>query len=88
MLREGYRLIPEIAELEFLGAIAGFRPGTPDNLPVVGEVTDGLILATGHYRNGILQAPITAVTVADLVDGGSLDGPARVADPTRFLSAK
>lgn len=88
MLREGYRLVPEIAELEFLGAIAGFRPGTPDNLPVIGPVADGLILATGHYRNGILLAPVTAVTVADLVAGKPLSGPAKVADPTRFLSRR
>ncbi len=86
MLREGYRLIPEIAELEFVGAIAGFRPGTPDNLPVIGPVAEGLILATGHYRNGILLAPVTAVTVADLVAGQPLSGPARGADPARFSS--
>lgn len=86
MLREGYRLIPEVAELEFVGAIAGFRPGTPDNLPVIGPVAEGLILATGHYRNGILLAPVTAVTVAGLVEGKPLSGPARVADPARFLS--
>lgn len=84
MLREGYRLVPEIVELEFLGAIAGFRPGTPDNLPVIGRVADGLILATGHYRNGILLAPVTAVTVAALAAGEPLSGPAKVADPSRF----
>lgn len=84
MLREGYRLIPEIAELEFLGAETGFRPGTPDNLPLIGPIADGLILAAGHYRNGILLAPITARTVAGLVGGETLSGPARVADPRRF----
>lgn len=84
MLREGYRLIPEIAELEFVGAIAGFRPGTPDNLPVIGPVADGLILATGHYRNGILLAPITARIVSDLVAGRSTLEAAAAADPGRF----
>ncbi|MCO5316277.1 MAG: glycine oxidase ThiO [Solirubrobacterales bacterium] len=84
MLREGYRLIPEIAELEFIGAETGFRPGTPDNMPVIGPVAEGLILATGHYRNGILLAPVTAQTVAGLVAGDPLDGPAAVADPGRF----
>lgn len=88
MLREGYRLVPEIVELEFVGAIAGFRPGTPDNLPVIGPVADGLILATGHYRNGILLAPVTAVTVAALAAGEPLSGPAKVADPSRFSSTR
>ncbi len=65
LLREAYRLLPDVAELEFVEATAGLRPGTPDNLPVVGHAsTDGLILATGHFRNGILLAPVTARAVA------------------------
>ncbi len=68
LLREAYRLLPEVAELELLDAIAGLRPGTPDNLPRVGlgEI-EGLVLATGHYRNGILLAPRTGEAVADLL---------------------
>jgi glycine oxidase len=68
LLREAYRLLPDVAEMELLGATAGLRPGTPDNLPLVGPgAIDGLVLATGHYRNGILLAPLAAQTVADLV---------------------
>ncbi len=68
LLREAYRLLPEVAELAFVGASAGLRPATPDNLPLVGPgAIDGLILATGHFRNGILLAPLAAQAVADLL---------------------
>jgi glycine oxidase len=70
LLREAYRLLPDVAELELVDAVAGLRPGTPDNLPLVGPgAIDGLILATGHFRNGILLAPLAAETVADLLSG-------------------
>lgn len=71
LLREAYRLLPDVAEMELLGATAGLRPGTPDNLPLVGPgAVDGLVLATGHFRNGILLAPLAAQAVADLLAGG------------------
>jgi glycine oxidase len=71
LLREAYRLLPDVAEMELLGATAGLRPGTPSNLPLVGPGgVDGLVLATGHFRNGILLAPLAAQAVADLVAGG------------------
>jgi glycine oxidase len=70
LLREAYRLLPEVAELELLEATAGLRPGTPDNLPLVGPgALEGLVLATGHYRNGILLAPLTAIAVAEALAG-------------------
>jgi len=68
LLREAYRLLPDVAEMEWVGATAGLRPGTPSNLPLVGPgAIDGLILATGHYRNGILLAPLAAQAVTDLL---------------------
>jgi glycine oxidase len=68
LLREAYRLLPEVAEMELLDAVAGLRPGTPDNLPLIGPgAIEGLVLATGHYRNGILLAPLAARAVADLL---------------------
>jgi glycine oxidase len=85
LLREAYRVLPEIAELEFSDALAGLRPGTPDNAPVIGRGSlDGLVVATGHYRNGILLAPITADAVAAILAGD--DRPAVVAPmaPERF----
>jgi glycine oxidase len=86
LLREAYRLLPDVAELGFVEATVGLRPGTPDNLPVIGHAsTEGLILATGHYRNGILLAPVTARAVADLVEAGEpLGGPIAAASPARF----
>jgi len=70
LLREAYRLLPDVAEMELVAAAAGLRPGTPDNLPLVGRgAVDGLVLATGHFRNGILLAPLASQTVADLVAG-------------------
>jgi glycine oxidase len=68
LLREAYRLLPDVAEMELVDAIAGLRPGTLDNLPIVGPgAIDGLVLATGHFRNGILLAPLAAQAVADLL---------------------
>jgi glycine oxidase len=71
LLREAYRVLPDTAELKFVGARAGLRPGTPDNAPLIGPspALDGLVLATGHYRNGILLAPATAAAVAALLAG-------------------
>ena len=61
LLREGYRALPDVAELELVETIAGLRPGTPDNMPIIGAgAIEGLVLATGHFRNGILLAPLTA----------------------------
>jgi glycine oxidase len=71
LLREACRLLPDVAEMELLDAVAGLRPGTPDNLPLVGPgAIDGLVLATGHFRNGILLAPLAAQAVAELLAGG------------------
>ena len=85
LLREAYRLLPDVAEMELLGATAGLRPGTPDNLPLVGPgAIDGLVLATGHFRNGILLAPLAAQTVADLLSrrwGGVWAAPAHTPQP-------
>ena len=70
LLREAYRLLPEVAEMELLGTIAGLRPGTPDNLPRIGPgAVEGLTLATGHYRNGILLAPLTAERIVAQLAG-------------------
>ncbi|HLH26972.1 MAG TPA: glycine oxidase ThiO [Chloroflexota bacterium] len=65
------RLAPSLAEATFVRAWAGLRPGTPDHLPILGPVPglDGVSLATGHYRNGILLAPITGELIAQTVLG-------------------
>jgi glycine oxidase len=79
LLREAYRLLPDIAELELAGAYAGLRPTTPDNAPVIGPgAIEGLIVAAGHFRNGILLAPVTAEAVAAILAG---ERPPAVAEP-------
>jgi len=85
LLREAYRVLPEIAELELNGAEAGLRPTTPDNVPVIGPgALEGLVLATGHFRNGILLAPITAEAVAALLVGDEPPAAIAGAAPDRF----
>ncbi len=70
LLREAYRLLPDVVEMELVEAAAALRPGTPDNLPRIGpSPVSGLFWATGHYRNGILLAPLTAQMVADQLEG-------------------
>ncbi len=84
LLREAYRVLPDIAEMELAGMIAGLRPGSPDNLPIVGRgAVEGLVLATGHFRNGILLAPITAEAVAATLAGTEPPASIAAADPKR-----
>jgi glycine oxidase len=65
LLRDAHELVPGVSELQIEELCVGLRPGTPDNVPVVGPgAIDGLTWATGHYRNGILLAPLTAELVA------------------------
>jgi len=84
LLREAYRLLPDVAEMELVESMAGLRPGTPDNLPLIGPgELDGLVLACGHYRNGILLAPLTGEAVADVLQGRDLPGALSAAHPAR-----
>ena len=65
------RLVPVLARARFLEAWSGLRPGTPDGLPLLGRTAAvrDLFFAAGHYRNGVLLAPVTARVIADLVAG-------------------
>ena len=66
---------PSLAGFTLTENWAGLRPGTPDDLPILGPTSlDGFFLATGHYRNGILLAPVTARLIADAVEGKSSTG--------------
>ncbi|MPZ86723.1 MAG: glycine oxidase ThiO [Nitriliruptorales bacterium] len=88
LLRYAYELLPGVTELEVTELTAGLRPGTPDNAPLIGPaVLEGLVLATGHYRNGVLLTPATAEGIVDLLAGGGL--PERFApfSPRRFTGA-
>lgn len=79
LLREAYALLPGITELELVEISAGLRPGSPDNAPLIGAgPLDDLVVATGHYRHGILLIPITADAVASLIETG--ETPELIAD--------
>ena len=85
LLRRAYEILPGITELRFVRALAGLRPGTPDNAPLLGTTAvDGLVMATGHYRNGVLLAPITGDKIAELIATGATDG-LDAFSPNRFV---
>lgn len=90
LLRDAHELVPGVAELEIEELSVGMRPGTPDNLPAIGAGSlRGLVWATGHYRNGILLAPLTAELVVDLVrQGGARQELLECCDPARFTSGR
>jgi len=85
LIRDLSEVVPGILELEIEGVGAGLRPGSPDNLPAIGPgALEGLVWATGHYRNGILLAPLTADLAADALAGEALPAWASACDPGRF----
>ena len=74
LLEAAWRVLPGIEELPIVESWAGFRPGSRDDAPILGRTDiEGLSLATGHHRNGILLTPITAETIASLVLTGETD---------------
>lgn len=88
LLRAALELVPDVAELTLVEASAGLRPGTPDNGPVVGHTAvDGVVAATGHYRNGILLAPVTADAVVELLATGDVPPVMAPFSPRRFEKA-
>jgi glycine oxidase len=101
LLRDAHELVPGVSELQIEELGVGYRPSTPDNAPLIGPgALDGLTWATGHHRNGILLAPLTAeLVVASLVGHGTigavrqfaaggqdLDELLAICDPGRFAS--
>jgi glycine oxidase len=64
LLRDAAELVPGILECEIEELVAGLRPGTPDNAPLIGRLDERVVVATGHHRNGVLLAPVTARIVA------------------------
>lgn len=83
LIADAERLMPSIGEYELHEAAAGLRPMSPDALPVIGRISDRVIVASGHGRNGILLTPITADAVSALLAGDTLP-EAKAADPARF----
>ncbi len=85
LLRDARTLVPGITELEVTDVAAGLRPGTPDNAPVIGpSALPGLLFATGHFRAGVLLAPVTAETVAAFLRTGEPDPIWRAFGGDRF----
>jgi glycine oxidase len=83
LLDQAIRAMPVVRELELVEEVVGLRPGTPDGGPLIGE-WEGLIVASGHYRNGILLAPLTADAVAALIAGDEPPAEILPFDPKRF----
>jgi glycine oxidase len=85
LLRDARELVPGVTELELVETLAGLRPGSPDNAPVVGpSALPGLVLATGHYRHGVLLTPVTADALADVLAGGATSEVMAPWGPARF----
>jgi len=85
LLRDARTLVPGITELELVDVVARLRPGTPDNAPIIGPASvPGLVLATGHFRAGVLLAPVTADTVSAYLRTGTPDKIWTAFEPGRF----
>ncbi|GAA2287460.1 glycine oxidase ThiO [Streptomyces kunmingensis] len=85
LLRDAHELVPGITELPLTETCAGLRPGSPDNAPLLGPTAlPGLLLATGHHRNGVLLTPVTGDAMAQVLTTGELPEEARPFTPGRF----
>ena len=83
----GIQLFPALKEGRMLEAWAGLRPGSPDNLPILGATEiDGYFVATGHFRDGILLSPITALVMSQLITRQQLDHDISAFSPARFAA--
>jgi glycine oxidase len=79
-------IAPGLASAEIVETWCGLRPGTPDELPILGPAdVEGLVMATGHYRNGILLAPVTAKLIAEWITDGRTFMNCEEFSPLRFL---
>ena len=78
-------MVPRLAEARILEDWAGLRPGTPDKLPILGETSNpGYFVATGHFRDGILLAPITARIMGQVITGQEPEFDLRTFRAERF----
>jgi len=85
LLRDAGEVLPGISELVIDELSAGLRPATPDNAPIIGQgAVGGLYWATGHYRAGVLLAPVTAEIIASLLVGEEPPELAAQCSPARF----
>lgn len=88
LLEGAWRALPAIEELPIAETWVGFRPGSRDDAPMLGPSgIDGLVIATGHHRNGILLTPVSAEVICTCILGGPLPEMARPFGPQRFATA-
>jgi glycine oxidase len=88
ILSAANELAPELAKAEIIESWCGLRPGSPDQLPILGPVdVDGLVFATGHYRNGILLAPVTAKLIGEWIAERMTSLDWEAFSPLRFTRA-
>jgi glycine oxidase len=88
ILSAANELVPELGKAEIIETWCGLRPGTPDQLPILGPGDiDGLVFATGHYRNGILLAPVTAKLIGEWIIERRTSLDWQDFSPLRFLRA-
>ena len=89
LLSAAAKYLPAITSAPIIQSWAGLRPGTPDNLPIIGPThIPRVFAATGHFRNGILLAPITAQIMADLVQYRPSPQDIRAFSPDRFRNTQ
>jgi glycine oxidase len=89
LLRDATEIVPGVSELELAEARAGLRPGTPDNAPLLGPTAvEGLVLATGHYRHGVLLTPVTADAIAEVLVTGRVPELVAPFSPLRFAGER
>jgi glycine oxidase len=88
MHQAAIRLVPALSQARMLEAWAGLRPGSPDNLPILGATrTPGYFVATGHFRDGILLTPVTAHVMAQMITGAEPEYDVSAFSPARFESS-
>lgn len=88
LIEGAWRALPAIEDLPIAEIWVGFRPGSRDDMPILGPAgIDGLVLATGHHRNGILLTPVTAQAISALILTGRLPEGLRQFAPDRFAAA-
>jgi glycine oxidase len=88
ILSAANELAPELEKAELIETWCGLRPGSPDQLPILGPTDiDGLVIATGHYRNGILLAPVTAKLIGEWIDERRTSHDWEPFSPLRFTRA-
>jgi len=85
LYRAAVNVVPEIGQMRIHDAWAGLRPGSPDGLPILGATSlPGYYAATGHHRDGIMLAPVTAQIMTQLLKGRSPDFDMEPFSPLRF----